>query len=86
MNRGDEIGDRENKKRRIERIEIGEKLTNIVTIEDKVVEGTEITDFEIEHINWEKRIKEHQERIEKETRERMELIRKKEIKEKSWQL
>ena len=73
----------ENKKRKIE---IGEKITNIRTIENAVVQGQTISDFEIEIVDWEKVLQEHQERIEKETRERQDQIRRKEIKEKSWML
>ena len=40
-----------------------EKITNLRRIPDKVIEGTTITDFEIEVINWEAHIEEHRKRI-----------------------
>ena len=80
-----EIKETEKKKRKVE-IEIGEKITNLRTVENAVIEGSAITDFEIEIVDWEKVLQEHQERVEKETKERQERIKKKEIKEKSWHL
>ena len=80
-----EKNETEKKKRKME-IEIGEKITNLRTVENAVVEGLTITDFEIEVVDWEKVLQEHQERVEKETKERQEKIGKKEIKEKTWQL
>ena len=63
-----------------------EHLTNIRRIEDKVVEGEEITEFEVEIVDWDKVLKDHKERLENETKEREERLEKKEIKEKSWEL
>ena len=63
-----------------------EKLTNIVTLQDKVVEGP-IEDLEWEEkIDWEEHLKKHREEIEKITEEREKRIKIKEDKEKSWEL
>ena len=61
-------------------------MTNIRQIENVVVEGETITDFELEEIDWEKHIADHKTRLEREIQERLERIEKKEIKEKSWEL
>ena len=50
------------------------------------MEGETITEFEIETRDWEKVLKEDEDRIEKETLMRKKQLEKKEIKEKSWQL
>ena len=74
------------KKRRIEE---GERISNLRTIENRVIEGEQISEFEIEivdKVDWENRLKEHKERLEKETREREEQIKRSKIKEKSWEL
>ena len=63
-----------------------EVLTNLRRIPDKVIEGTTITDFEIEITDWEKRLEDHKNRIEMETKERIEKLERKTVKEKSWQL
>ena len=50
-------------------------------IEDKVYEGEMIVDFEIEEErDWDKVLKDHIERLEKETKEREEKIQRSEIK------
>ena len=46
-----------------------EKLINLRTIE-KIVEGETITEFEIEIVDWDKKLLEHRIRLETETRER----------------
>ena len=64
-----------------------EILTNVKRIEDKIWYGDTFEgEFEIENTDWEKVLREHRERIEKETRERESKIERKEIKEKLWQL
>ena len=65
---------------------IGETLTNIVTLEDRVIEGESISEFEIVNINWEEHLENHRIRIETEAKEREKQIEKKEKKEKSWEL
>ena len=71
------------KKRRVET----EIITNVKRIDDKIYEGETIVDFEIEEKrDWDKVVKEHTERLEKEAKEREEKIKHNEIKEKSWQL
>ena len=69
------------------KIEPAERLINIVTLENKVTEGKTITEFDIETRDWEKGLKEHVDRVEKETSMRKkQLKKKKEFKEKRWQL
>ena len=62
-----------------------ERLTNLRTIE-KVIEGETITDFEVEIVDWDKRLLEHRTRLETETREREQRLEKQKIKIKSWEL
>ena len=81
---GEHPEDKPNKKGRKNQHE--EVLTNLRRIPDKIIEGTAITEFEIEITDWEKRIEEHKKRIEMEANERIEKIEKKTVKEKSWQL
>ena len=64
-------------------IEIGEKKTNLRLVENTVIEGLAMADYEIEVVTWEKLLQEHLERIEKETRERQERIRKKKLKKRA---
>ena len=68
------------------RIEEGEIITNIRSVENRIVEGEIITNFEIEKVDWEKVLQEHHDRLEKETREKVQRLRKKEIMEKSFLL
>ena len=73
------------KRQRIEK----EILTNVRRVEDKVMEGETITDFEVivrTEEEWEIHIKEHQTRLEEELKEKERLLKKKDIKEKSWLL
>ena len=63
-----------------------EKLTNIVTVENKIVQGP-LEDLEWEtKIDWEEHLRNHRQEIEKKVEEREKLIAKKEDKEKSWEL
>ena len=48
---------RNNKRRKVEH------LTNIRRIEDKIVEEEEITEFEVEKVDWDKVLKDHKERL-----------------------
>ena len=80
-----EDGEKESnfKKRKVET----DRLTNIRRIEDKVYTGETIEDFEIEEKrDWDKVLKDHAEKLEKEAKEKAEKIKCKEIKEKSWEL
>ena len=63
-----------------------ELLTNIRRIENRVMEGETITNFEIIDRDWDQHLKEHKERLEAEITLRENKIKKSEIKEKSWQL
>lgn len=65
---------------------LGEHLTNIVTLENKVIEGETISNFEVENIDWEEHLENHRKKLETEAREKQEQLRKKEIKEQSWEL
>ena len=47
-----------------------ERLTNAHRIEDKVIEGEEITEYEIITTDWDEVIKQHKERLEKEVEEK----------------
>ena len=63
-----------------------ETLTNLRVIENKVVEGP-LEDLELEDkIDWEEKLRNHKEKIEKETEERERRLKRKEDKEKSWEL
>ena len=64
----------------------GERLTNIKTLENIVIEGETITEFEILEVNWEEHLENHRIYLEEEARIRNERLKKKEIKEKSWEL
>ena len=64
----------------------GERLTNIKTLENIVIEGETITEFEILEVNWEEHLENHRIYLEEEARIRNERLNKKEIKEKSWEL
>jgi len=61
-------------------------LKNVRRIPDKIIQGEQITDFEIYNVDWEKVLKEHKERVEKETYERISKLKKHEAKHKSWAL
>ena len=61
-------------------------LTNIRRIEDRVIEGETITEFEIEEVDWEMRLQEHRDRLEKERLERKQRFEKQEMKIRSWAL
>ena len=78
-----QVEKRNDKKRKIE---IGERLSNIQRVEDKVYEGEEIRNFTIEKTDWDKVLREHRERLENETLEREKEIEKQQIEEKSWEL
>ena len=64
----------------------GETLTNLTTVENKVWEGETITEFEIMETDWDKVLKEHHERLEKETEARIAQLKKQTAKIKSWEL
>ena len=59
-------------------------LTNIRRIENRVIEGEEISEFEVITTDWDRVIKEHEERLEQEVRERKERLDRKEDREKHW--
>ena len=61
------------------------KLTNLRTI-NSIIEGETITDFEILETDWEKHLKDHYDRLEKETEKREKQIKKQKLKEASWAL
>ena len=63
-----------------------ETLTNAHRIEDKVVEGEQITEFEIITTDWDEVLKQHKERLEKEVEDKKNQLERQEIKEKSWAL
>ena len=66
-----------------------EKLVNIRRIEDKVMEGLAITDFEIienSKAEWDEKVRNHREEIEREVAEKKSRIEKQKLKESSWQL
>ena len=63
-----------------------ERLTNIKRIEDKIIEGESITDFEIVTVDWEERLKEHRRILEEEAEKKINLLKKQEEKKKSWML
>ena len=52
-------------------------LTNIIQLENRVVEGTPVSmeGYEIQEVDWEKRLEEHKTMLEKEVRERNERIK-----------
>ena len=70
------------------KIKTGEKLTNIIRIENKVIEGETLLEdeFEIEVIDWDKFLIEHKERLENETLKRESQIERAKEKEKTWEL
>ena len=83
--------EKEEKQRENKRIKINEKtknitLTNIRVIENKVIEGEEIRDFEVITTDWDRVFREHEERLEKEVREKKELLDRKAAKENHWEL
>ena len=61
-------------------------LTNIRTLEGRIIQGETIKEFEIIEVDWEKHLSEHKKRLEEETLEREKRLEKQAIKEKSWQL
>ena len=63
-----------------------ERLTNAHRIEDKIIEGEQITEFEILTTDWDEVLKQHKERLEKEVEEKKNRLERQEIKEKSWAL
>ena len=63
-----------------------ETITNIRNIENAVIEGESITDFEILKIDWEAHLRQHRIDLEKELEEKERRIKKRDIMEKSWQL
>ena len=73
---------------RNKKIRIGEKLENLVRIEDKVYEGETLEEgqFEIQTVDWDKVLKEHKERLEEERNKREAQLEKRAVKERSWQL
>ena len=66
------------------RTRVGETITNIRRIPDRVIEGETLHNVTMETIDWDAHIREHRERIERETDERMKRLEKQAIKEKSW--
>ena len=82
------LGENEHIDKKIEnkRMRTSERLENIVRIEDKIIQGETITNFEIEIIDWDQRLKEHREHLEQEVAERTRRLKKQEEKEKSWEL
>ena len=76
---------KQNKKPRIE----NEIIKNIRTIENKIIEGETIRNFEIIETSkeeWENHINEHKKKLEEEQEEREKRIEKKNMREKSYQL
>ena len=67
---------------------MNERLENIRVIEDAVIEGETISmeNYEIEVIDWDKRLKEHKEELEREFLERENRLKRQEEKSKSWEL
>ena len=80
-----EYKERNRKRRKIEKD--GEILTNLRKVEGKSYLGEEIKDFELEEErDWEQVLKNHKEKIEKQTQEKQKRIADAEIKKKSWEL
>ena len=70
----------------MKRLRKTEHLENIRRIDDKIIEGETITEFDIITVDWDRVITEHKERLETEARERKEQLEKKSKKEKHWEL
>ena len=59
-----------------------ENLSNIRVLQNRVVQGPEVdmTNYEIVHVDWDKVLTEHQQRLEKEVEEKERLLGKQKIK------
>ena len=75
-------------KRRKRDQSIDTRLTNCRRVEDRIIEGEEISmkKYEIETIDWDKRLEEHQNWLEEEARKREQLLNKAKRKNQSWEL
>ena len=75
-------------KRRKRDQSIDTRLTNCRRVEDRIIEGKEISmkKYEIETIDWDKRLEEHQNWLEEEARKREQLLNKAKRKNQSWEL
>ena len=63
-----------------------ERLVNIRVVEGKILEGENLDMTKYEILDWDKEMKRHKERLEKEYQERKERLEKADRKEKAWAL